>query len=186
MSINYVTSDVLKQKFSKPTLIIHVCNDRDGFGSGFAGAVAKKYPEVKAAYHDWYRVTETQTITAREDSDEVLNPYDTEFSQFTLGEIQLVKVNDTTYVVNMLSQSKPGGETFNIGPKSVYLRPIRLDSLRQCLYNVAVWAKRLNAQVVGPKFGSGLSKGKWDEEIVPLIEECLCGFDIPVTIYTLE
>lgn len=173
-TMNFVKGNVVAQKFSEPTILVHCCNTYNGFGSGVAGAISKVYPKVKRAYHDWFG-----------DSFYECDVRDTEVP-FMMGQVQLVQIDQNLYVCNMLGQSYPGGEKFQIGEKSVYLRPVRLDSIRECLYNVAVLAKQLNAKVVGPRFCGGLAGADFMTEVVPLIQECLLAFDIDVTIYDLE
>lgn len=171
--IKYKVGDVLNQTYDGPVLICHIIGNSNAFGAGMAAAVARKYPEVKRAYDSWY--------------DDTIFPCDIRNADvpFMLGEIQPIQVSDNVYVVNMLAQSRAGGSTFYIGREKVWLRPIRLDSLRECLYNVAVLAKQMNAKVVGNMFGSALAGGQWDSEIAPIVEDCLCRFGIDVTIYSL-
>ena len=168
--LKYKIGNVVEQTFDEPTLLIHVCNTFNGYGSGVAGAIARKYPLAKEYYHTWCSESKKTTLT----------------TPFTLGNIQLVAVSDNLHICNMLGQAMPGGNTFSIAGEEVHLRPIRLDSLRECLLRVAVIAKKRNFKVVGPMFASGLAEGLWTEEIVPLIEECLLKYDIDVTIYKLE
>lgn len=174
MQLKFVKGNVVGTKFNEPTLLIHCCNIYNGFGSGVAGTIAQKYPHVKRTYHEWY----DSTMHECDITDKSI--------PFNLGKIQIVGVDDNLKIVNMLGQSYPGGETFKIDGKKVFLRPVRLDSIRECLYNVAVAAKSLNCQVVGPRFCGGLAGADFMTEVVPLIEECLLAYDIPVTIYDLE
>lgn len=182
MEINYIKGNVLDFEFTKPTLVCQVNNDRGGYGSGYAAATISKWPFVQKCYRHWFRQGFTPTCI------NLNTVHSKEISPWNLGEIQAVQVieNPLVYSVQMLAQSTPGGTNFNIGDKEVYLRPIRLDSLRHCLYNVASLAKKLNAEVAGPMFGGGLAGASFENEIVPLIEECLLAFDIPVTIFKLE
>ncbi len=78
----YVVGDVTQPHGDGTKIIPHVCNDAGGFGSGFAGAVAKKWPEVREAYRAWH---------ARGDN-------------FALGMVQLVKLPDGIVVANMIAQ----------------------------------------------------------------------------------
>lgn len=174
--IQYAIGNVLNQKFTECTLICHVVNTESKFGSGFAYGVLKKYPNVKNEYHKWCNNFTYKCDLRNQDIPSIL------------GQVQLIKVQDSpnVYLCQMMSQSTPGGNTFFIGGEEVHLRPIRLDSLRECLLRVAAMAKKRNFKIVGPMFASGLAEGKWDEEIVPLIEECLLKYDIDVTIYKLE
>lgn len=180
--IKYVDGDVLKHKSTRNTLIVHIVNDEGKWGSGFVVPLGRKYPDVEKSYRDWY--TECY-------SDDIKNHYDeedlsTESVPFTLGQIQANKVTENLFVINAVAQSQPGGVSINIAEESVYIRPIRLECLRECLLRVAALAKILDAEIVGPAFGSERAGGKWSEEIVPLIEECICKYDIPVTIYLLK
>lgn len=172
--IDYKVGNILDETFTDKTILIHCCNDLGKFSAGMAAAIAKKYPEVKRAYHDWHDSTSYACDILEEDV------------PFRLGKVQYIKVSPNLVIGNFLGQTTPGGETFRIGDKSAYLRPVRLDSVRECLYNVAKLAKDRNANVVGPMFCSGLAGANWDAEIAPLVEDCLCRFDIPVTIYRLE
>lgn len=167
--LKYAIGNVVEQKFTEPTVLIHVCNTFNGYGSGVAGAIARKYPLAKENYHEWNNAFKKCYSS----------------TPFTLGNIQLVEVSPNLGICNMLAQVMPGGNTFFVGSEEIHLRPIRLDSLRECLLRLASIAKKMNLNVVGPMFGSGLAEGKWDKEIVPLIEECLLKYDIDVTIYKL-
>lgn len=174
MSINYIDGNVLNHKSDKTVIIIHVNNDAGGWGSGFVVPLGNKYPLAEQSYHNWCYNGVT------------MSEYSGGNIPFTLGRVQLVKVEDNVYVGNMIAQSQPGGCRIKIGDETVYVRPLRLESLKECLLRVASAAKSLNAEVIGPMFGSALAGGNWDEEIVPLIEECLIAYDIPVTIYRFK
>jgi O-acetyl-ADP-ribose deacetylase (regulator of RNase III) len=78
----YVVGDATQPYGDGMKIIAHVCNDAGGFGSGFAGAVAKKWPEVRLAYRAWHAKAEN----------------------FALGMIQLVKLPDGIIVANMIAQ----------------------------------------------------------------------------------
>ena len=82
MGVSYVVGDATEPQGDGTRLIIHVCNDVGGFGSGFAGAVAKKWPQVREAYRAWH---------ARGDN-------------FALGMVQLVKLPEGIVVANMIAQ----------------------------------------------------------------------------------
>jgi len=176
MNIKYVIGNVLEQKFNENTLICHVVNTESKFGSGFAYGVLKKYPNVKNEYHKWCNNFTYQCDFRKQNIPSIL------------GQIQLIKVEDNpnVYLCQMMAQSTPGGNTFFVGKDEVHLRPIRLDSLRECLLRVASIAKKNSLKVVGPMFAGGLAGANFDLEVVPLIEECLLKYDIDVTIYKLE
>lgn len=179
MSLKYVKGNVLDNldKVTEPTLLIHVCNDAGGFGSGVAGAIAKKYPDVRDAYMEWWRAGYFNNTKC------VKNNVD-----FKLGQIQPIEVETNVLIVNMIAQSTPGGHDFKIGKENIHLRPLRLESLRECLYRVAQTSVlfKPKCKVIGPMFGSALAGGNWDKEIEPLIYECLVKFGVDVTIFKFE
>lgn len=175
MTINYVKGNVLDNldKITEPTLLIHVCNDAGGFGSGVAGAIAKKYHGVRDAYMEWYKRGCFRDIEMNQ-------------TVFKLGRIQPVMVEGNVHIVNMIAQSTPGGADFIIGKEKIHLRPLRLESLQECLYRVARLAINKECKVIGPMCGSALAGGDWTNEIEPLVESCLCKFGVDVTIFKLE
>jgi O-acetyl-ADP-ribose deacetylase (regulator of RNase III) len=82
MGISYIIGDATQPQGNGVKIVAHVCNDVGGYGSGFAGAVAKKWPEVRLAYKTWH---------AKGDG-------------FALGMVQLVKLPDDIIVANMIAQ----------------------------------------------------------------------------------
>lgn len=89
-----------------------------------------------------------------------------------LGEMHFIDVGNDTFVANMVAQVLHWKD----GP------PIRYDALRECLEYVAIHARKHNASVHAPRFGSGLAGGRW-ETIEALINETMS--DIDVVIYDL-
>jgi O-acetyl-ADP-ribose deacetylase (regulator of RNase III) len=86
--IKYVIGNVVEPQDYGLKLIIHVCNDVNGFGAGVALAIAQKWPEAKRSYHNWFK-----------DKD------------FILGAVQFVNVTSDIIIVNMIAQhgySQPG------------------------------------------------------------------------------
>lgn len=67
-------------------LIVHGCNCSGGFGSGVAGAIARKYPEVKKYFH---KVDANATY---------------------LGAIQPVKVSHELTIINAFTQISYGSD----------------------------------------------------------------------------
>jgi O-acetyl-ADP-ribose deacetylase (regulator of RNase III) len=94
MGISYVVGDATKPQGEGLMIVAHVCNDAGGFGSGFAGAVARCWPEVRNAYLKWHAKGEG----------------------FALGMVQLATVSDSLIVANMIAQhgySRPGKPAIN-------------------------------------------------------------------------
>lgn len=145
----------LLPKTLNKVLIPHVCNNEGGFGSGFAGEVARRYPAVKDAYRTWFASGK----------------------DFELGQIQIVPQEGLTFA-NMIGQHR----TINSAPRST---PIRYAALLDCMRKVEQWCQANGpVEIHAPKFGSGLAKGNWDF-IELLIEEIWVANNIPVTIYEL-
>lgn len=147
-------------------IMVHCVNTSGVMGSGVALAIKQKWKHVFECYSGWY---DEGWGTSYEDLNTQV--------QFMLGQVQLVKADSELLVANMIAQTEPRGCTID----GVYLRPIRLESLKECMLRVRKLAKELNSSIIGPKFCSERAGGDWDNEIVPLIEEI--WKDIPVTIF---
>lgn len=80
--MRYIVGDATQPQGEGPKIVVHICNDAGGFGSGFAGAVAKCWPEVQFAYRQWHAKAEN----------------------FALGMVQLVRLPDGIIVANMIAQ----------------------------------------------------------------------------------
>lgn len=158
--INYVPGDLFagikEASKTKKIVVPHVCNDMGAFGSGFAGAVARFYPEVQKEYFKWSQDKET--------------------TPFELGEIQMVSVDTNITFVNMIGQHKM------IAPNYI---PVRYSAIAACLEKVlAAFVDYDNLEVHCPKFGAGLAGGRW-VVIEALIQEILVDNGIPVTVYEM-
>lgn len=154
MKIEYKTGDATEPE--QQSIIVHVCNNAGGWGSGFVMALSAKDKTPENDYRKWAKAGKLPSGTP-----------------FELGEIQLTVLGDHI-VVNMVAQDNISG----IRP------PIRYDALRECLETVAYIARRTELPVVGPKFGAGIAGGDWNT-IEEIINDTLIANDVPVTIYTL-
>lgn len=94
-----------------------------------------------------------------------------------LNTIQIVQVKPDLHVVNMVAQS-------GIRKKKDKI-PLRYDSLKTCLTQVASVAKELKASVHMPRIGCGLAGGSWDK-VEEIINDTLCKLDISVFVYDLS
>lgn len=153
-TIQYIKGDATTPQSEGIKIIAHICNDIGGWGKGFVLAISKRWENPEAEYRKWYRER------AKND--------------FGLGSVQLVKVENYIYVINMIGQ-----KGIKTGSNGV---PIRYEAVQQCLEKLAVIAKELNASVHMPRIGCGLAGGKW-EQIEPIIEKTLLANEIPVTVY---
>lgn len=167
-NITYCKGDATRPEHNgNSCLIVHVCNNQNGFGKGFAYAVAQKWPSVKQAYHRWY------ANGALENG-----------CPFELGQIQVVPVTLGISVVNMISQRGYGRNNLNRHrtdePDTSI--PLQYDALNECLEKVAEVAKRLGMSVHMPRIGCGLAGGTWDK-VGPIVDHRLDG--ISVTVYDI-
>lgn len=138
--IQYVTGNVLEPigKYDAK-FIVHCVNDEYSFGSGVAGAIAKKWPHVREHY--------------------MQKPF------WAQGDLQYVPVSETLEVVNLCAQRSTGMfyETIPFRYESlqdglIFLRE-ELSSSDERFESVS-----LNF----PRLGCGLAKGSWEkvEEII--------------------
>ncbi|HEX8221621.1 MAG TPA: macro domain-containing protein [Chloroflexia bacterium] len=156
MNINYMTGDATAPQGTGAKIIVHMCNNKGGWGRGFVLALSRRWPEPERAYRAWHRGA-------------VAIP-------FELGQVQFVQVEADVWVANLIGQHgvRPQGAT----------PPIRYEAIRKGLKEVANQAKALGASVHMPRIGSGLAGGKW-EEVAPIAQEELISNGISVTVYDL-
>ncbi len=117
-------------------------------------AVSKRWLSPEAEYRNWYN--------ERANND------------FGLGKVQIVKVETYIYVANMIGQK--GTKTGSNGV------PIRYEAVNDCLEQLVVISKELNASVHMPRIGCGLAGGKW-EKIEPIIMNTLIKQGIETWVY---
>lgn len=154
--ITYLKGDATRPQAVGNVIIAHVCNDLGAWGKGFVLAISARWSQPENEYREWYRCREQ--------------------SGFELGALQLVKVEKSLWVANMIGQH--GIKTSSKGP------PIRYDALEICLSKLAEQARALEASVHMPRIGCGLAGGKWDC-VEPLIVNQLCDSGVRVFVYNL-
>ncbi len=156
MTIRYCVGDATQPVASGGKLIVHVCNDKGGWGAGFTGALSKRWPEPERRYRSWIGLP-----------------------SFRLGGVQLVPVATDISVVNMIAQ-RGYFRTFEegVGPGGIVY-----EELHICLLTVAGLAALHNKSVHMPRIGCGLAGGRW-EEVEPIVAETLNG--LSVTVYDLK
>lgn len=155
MNINYIKGDATDPKSEKTKIIVHICNDIGGWGKGFVMAISKKWKLPETSYREWYKSK----------------------NNFTLGEVQFVKVEEDIWVANLIGQHK-------INKDENGQAPIRYDAIEIGLNKVCTFAKKQNADVHMPRIGCGLAGGKW-ELIEPIIVKTLVKNNIDVIVYDI-
>ena len=155
MNIQYLTGDATdpSNEGNQNKLIIHCCNDKKRWGSGFVMALSAKWKDPEVAYNNW------------------------NFDTFKLGAIQIVPVEGNISICNMVGQH----DIMDING----VPPIRYESIRTCLQEVAKHCLKTDSSVHAPRFGGDRAGGKWSK-IEELINEELISKGIPVYIYDLD
>jgi O-acetyl-ADP-ribose deacetylase (regulator of RNase III) len=148
--IKYEKGDATDPQGEGKKLIIHITNNIGRWGAGFVLAISKRWAEPEMSYRS--------------------------LQNYTLGEIQIIPVEDNLSICNMIAQEGVGWKDGQ--------PPIRYEALRSCLKKVAQYCSENGYSIVGPRLGAGLSGGKW-ELIEQILEEELCPKNIDVMIYDL-
>lgn len=164
--INFKTGDVLS---SPDKYIAHGVNASNGFGSGVAGAIARKYPKAKEDYHKWY-----------------------ESGHLRLGSYFPSHQPDGKIILHCCTQQNFGGDgrkyvdyqaiadcMSKLNEDLVDIRGIYIDSEGTLVNEPEV------IKLSMPLIGAGLGGGSW-ETILKIIESNLTSEYIDTTIYSLE
>jgi hypothetical protein len=152
--IYMVNGDATKPRGIGNKIIAQVINTSGGLGFGFGKSMSKSWPESKKTILLWIQ----------------------DKTDFVLGHSKLTQLSEDTYVFQMLAQKGIFQKEGSI--------PLRYDSLRECLLELGVIAKQLNASIHMPQIGAGQAKGDWGI-IEGMIYEILISKGINVTIYVL-
>jgi len=149
--ISYITGDVTCPQGDGLKILIHIVNNLGGWGRGVVVAISRRWVKPEQSYRLWH---------AKDDN-------------FTLGMVQLVRVQDDLIVANMVAQN---GYSYKDNPAIDY------NALRTCLSKVAKRAKELGAKIIAPRLGCGLACGTWTE-VEQILQETMD--DLDVTVYDL-
>lgn len=168
--LQYVKGDATAPIGDGPKIIPHCCNDVGRFGAGFALAVAKKWPEVRNLYMDWYR---SDPVVLSNDSNGACVVSD----RMSLGESQVIKVESNVWVINIIGQHGTG---MGSGGRS----PIRYEALKKGFQSTCRWAGIHEASVHMPRVGAGLAGGHWGN-IEAMVKTELVNRGVEVTVYDL-
>jgi hypothetical protein len=172
--IEYKTGDFTKHNFSELTICPHVVNNQCINLSGIVLAFKKKWPNAIKELKEFYKALEWDHRAFSPDKVDVFYQ-----QEWQLGQVHFYK-EDNVVVANMIAQTYPGGETID----GVYLRPIRIESLKECMLRVSEFAKKIGAkQIVTGKFGSLRAGGDWEAEIEPMIKYFWSDFNVTIYVY---
>jgi O-acetyl-ADP-ribose deacetylase (regulator of RNase III) len=155
VTIQYLRGDATQPRGSGSRLIVQVVNDKAiTWGKGFSVAVRKQWPHAQKEFTRW--VFENRP-------------------EFTLGNIHVVKLEESVELSSLVAQHGYGPSLF---PR------IQYSALETCLSKVAVRARETSASVHMPRIGCGEAGGDW-KIVAELIDETLSRQSIPVTVYDL-
>lgn len=171
--IHYLKGDATRPiDTGGPRFIIHVCNDRGGWGRGFVLALSKRWPEPEKEYRRWYR-----------DGSDLFG------GTFQLGAVQPVPVqgDPPLSVINMIAQKGygKGNLSQHQATGGNETPPIRYEALETCLQEVGALVQSgsaRNPSIHMPKIGTGLAQGDWGV-IEPIIQRALAGLSVFVYEY---
>ena len=149
----YIDADLVDAESDRNQVIAHVCSESGIWSGEVAESIARKWPNTKREYRNWYR----QRIK----------------NDFGNGAVQFINTNTThvnrlVRIANMIAQSKTG-------------RPIQYRALRRCLMEVGRKAIKIGATVHLPKFDNSQTDSWPDIELI--IFNTLCTADVAVYIY---
>ncbi|MEV7603495.1 macro domain-containing protein [Kitasatospora sp. NPDC089797] len=156
--ITYVRGDATTPQGKGVKVIAHICNDLGGWGKGFVLALSRRWPEPEAAFRRWHRER------AKND--------------FGLGALQLVQVEPSIWVANLVGQRGiRTGRSTGV--------PVRYEAIDTALAALGGRALDLGASVHMPRIGCGLAGGRW-EKVEPLVADRLTARGVPVTVYDVD
>lgn len=161
--LNYVVGDATNPRVPGIKIIVHSCNDLGAWGAGFVMALSEKWPEPEARYRAWAESFDIHNTKNR----------------LPLGAFQVVKVEDDTFVVNIIGQE---GLVSKENPV-----PFDAHDFMWAMWQVSTWMWRRefkNASIHMPRVGCGLGGGKW-EDLEPELKELSSFKKIPVYVYDL-
>lgn len=154
--LRYRTGDATFPHGGGHKIIMHICNNLDGWGAGFVLALSKRWKAPEQEYKKW-------SLSK---------------NNYKLGEVQFVFVQTDITVANMLAQH---GFRYDENDLPV----VELKDLEACLEKVYKHAVENSSIVHAPRIGSGLAGLKW-EDVEPLIKKHLVDKGIDVIIYDLK
>ena len=155
-SIRYREGDATQPAGEGPRIIVHVCNDRGGWGRGFVLAISKRWPEPERSYRAWHKGSGD--------------------GPFELGAVQFVEVEPSLWVANLIGQHGIR--------RSKGLPSVRYEAIRAGLERVRGFALEHSASVHMPRIGCGLAGGNWSE-LEPILLGALSSKGVDATVYDL-
>jgi O-acetyl-ADP-ribose deacetylase (regulator of RNase III) len=155
-TFKFIKGDATQPQGSNMRYILQVCNDVGGYGAGFSGALAKRWPKAESEYRNLWRL---------------------KFGKIPLGEIQVIQVLSDLAIINMIAQH-------GIGEDEKGEPPIRYEALKKCLSKAGDEISEYNGTAHMPRIGCGLAGGDW-AKVQQIIDDELIKRNINVVVYDL-
>lgn len=124
-------------------VIVHGCNCSNGFGSGVALAIKKRWPKAEQEYRKLMSGFRSYPVDA------------------LLGTVQIVEINPGLDVINGFTQLKYGRD----GKR--YAEPLAIQSV---LNLALIHAERVGRDIFIPKIGCNLGGLKWETDVEPIVQ----------------
>lgn len=168
-TIKYIKGDATNPQLEPGlNVIVHCCNDLNGFGKGFAFAVKEKWHFVKDAYHA--AMTGQRSVKFKGMPSHSIEMESEKNKQtLSLGDIQIVPVIENELIIcNLIGQQGYArhhykDEKKNVGENFKKIKYVKYDAIQAGLEKIKNFALEKNENVTFhmPKMGSGLAGGDW-------------------------
>ena len=153
-----VFGDISTFPLEPRTCIPHIVNNQGVAGSGLVMGIEKRWPSSIRQYEDWF--------------------WEGRCGEFQLGQVDISQQGDNV-VAHMLAQRAPGGYYID----GVYIRPIVLEALEECMLRVRVHCLKHRCQIVTGEFGGMRAGASFEEEIIPMINKIWGNLDVTILSY---
>lgn len=172
MIIEYLTGDAAEPKTisERRDVIVHGCNNKGGWGKGFALHLGNVYPITKEEYKLWFN--------------NMAGTY-----PFDLGEIQMVPINSNLVVINMITQDGYRGDgtvKWSDSPAKLWAINKGFTLLREYILRKYLNGRKYTIHM--PKIGCGLGGLNW-KDVLNQIERVFKDYDTDIfyiKVYSLE
>ncbi len=161
--LHYLEGDATYPQGSGNKMIVHICNDKGGWGRGFVRSLSKRWYLPEREYREWHRAHHRNQLK------HTVPP-------FELNQVQFVRVEPDICVANMIAQAGYR--------KHASVPPIRYRALEKCLVTLDFYMRDWGGSIHMPRIGCGLAGGTWDR-VEPLILRHLVERGHFVSVYDL-
>jgi len=147
-------------------ILVHGCNCLGVMGAGFALALARKYPSVKAAYVRYHRqvglkLGDVLFVRPAGGKMDIAGGLPLPGQEFAVAQ----ELPPELVIANAMTQQEVGG--YKVGRVD-----LDYEALSQCFETVRRVAHVYSLPVIFPMIGCGLAGGSW-EKVAPRIEKAL-------------